>query len=344
MIKQPSKLFLNYLYVIYFVLSFIISTAKAKSNHNESNFDPSSMILHHIGDSHEWHLFDYKGVSYAIPLPIILYSPKNGLDIFLSNEFVKTKDGILKYKDYVMSHEHISMQDGSYVLDLSITKNVSSMLISVILLLIVSFSVRLGYEKNKNKSPKGIQAFFEPIIVFIRDEVAKPNLGNKYEKYMPFLLTLFFFILTNNLLGLIPTGANASGNIGFTMVLAVIVALVTNFSGNSSYWKHIFIPPGVPILLYPIIVPIEILGIFTKPFALMVRLFANITAGHIIILSLFSFIFVFKSWQVGIISSIFVVLMTFMELFVSFLQAFIFTMLAALFIGTATNNHHEENH
>ncbi|MFQ3576479.1 MAG: F0F1 ATP synthase subunit A [Cytophagales bacterium] len=329
------------------LLLFAVSAFAGGSSHedgHEDTFDPSAMIIHHIGDSHEWHLFDFHGESYVIPLPIILYSEKNGLDVFLSTNFVGKAHGPAKYKDYILDHEHITMADGSHVLDLSITKNVASMLFAVVLLFVVMFSVRAGYSKNKGKAPKGIQSFFEPLILFIRDEVAVPNLGHNAKKFLPFLLTIFFFILFNNLLGLIPTGANASGNIGFTMVLAVIVALVTNFSGKSAYWKHIFAPPGVPLLLYPIIVPIEILGILTKPFALMIRLFANITAGHIIILSLFSFIFVFKSWQVGIVSAAFVTLMTFMELFVAFLQAFIFTMLAALFIGTAANDHHEEHH
>jgi F-type H+-transporting ATPase subunit a len=183
----------------------------------------------------------------------------------------------------------------------------------------------------------------EPLIIFVRDEIAIPNIGEKKAaKYLPYLLTVFFFIWINNLLGLIPTGANASGNIAFTMTLAVITGLITNFSGNGGYWSHIFWTPGVPLWLRPIMLPVEVIGILTKPFALMIRLFANITAGHIIILSLLSFIFIFKSYAVGVPVTAFVIVMTFMELFVAALQAFIFTLLSALFIGSAVEEHHHE--
>jgi len=220
------------------------------------------------------------------------------------------------------------------------------MMIGALIIIVVFLSVASAFKKNKGKAPRGLQSFMEPIILFIRDDVALPNLGpKKYMTYLPYLLTLFFFIWINNILGLLPTGANASGNIAFTMVLAVITALITNISGNKSYWGHIFLPPGVPWWLLPLIVPIEIIGILTKPFALMIRLFANITAGHIIILSLISFIFIFESFVVGIPAGLFVVAMMFLELFVAALQAYIFTMLAALFIGLAIAEHeHEEAH
>lgn len=338
----------RFIYTLISIITLSLTASYASEDHkptekHEEKFDASSMIRHHIGDSHEWHLFDFGGDSYTIPLPIILIN-NGSLDIFLSSKFIGSHHGAKTYKDYILDHEKITTTSKNTIYDFSITKNVASMFVAVILMFIVIFAVKTGYKSNRGKAPKGIQSFFEPVIVYIRDEVAIPNLGHNYSKYMPFLLTIFFFILFNNMLGLIPTGANASGNVYFTIILALITAVIVNFSGKSTYWKHIFMPPGVPLWLYPMIVPIEMLGIFTKPFALTIRLFANITAGHIIILSLFSFIFVFNSFAVAVPVAIFATLMTFMELFVAFLQAFIFTMLAALFIGTAVEEHHEDHH
>jgi F-type H+-transporting ATPase subunit a len=214
------------------------------------------------------------------------------------------------------------------------------MMLSALLLLLVFKAVSSGYEKNKGKAPKGIQSFFEPIIVYMRDEVIIPNIGeHKYKKYLPYLLTLFFFIWFNNLLGLIPTGANTSGNIAFTLTLAFFTLLMTVFSGNGNYWTHIFAMPGVPWPMYIILTPVEIMGIIIKPVALMIRLFANISAGHTIILSLISLIFISKSVIVGGPVSLFVFALTLLELFVALLQAYIFTMLTALFIGQAVEEH-----
>ena len=186
----------------------------------------------------------------------------------------------------------------------------------------------------------------EPFIIFIRDDIAKPAIGQKkYLKFLPFLLTVFFFIFLNNLLGLVPIfpgGANLTGNIAVTMVLAVFVFVITTINGNKNYWVHIFNTPGVPVWLAPIMIPVEIIGIFTKPFALMIRLFANITAGHIIILSLISMIFIFKSVFLSVPSLLMVLFMDFIELLVAFLQAYIFTLLSALFIGLAMPEHHHD--
>lgn len=216
------------------------------------------------------------------------------------------------------------------------------MWMGMIILLLVFFSITSAYKKRAGKAPKGLQALLEPVILFVRDDVAIPNIGVKYVRYMPLLLTIFFFILINNLLGLVPFfpgGYNLTGNIAVTMVLSVIVLLVVNFSGNKYYWKHIF-APGIPLWLYPIMVPVEIIGILSKPFALMIRLFANITAGHIIVLSLISLIFIFKTAWMSTVSVPFVVFMDCIELLVAFLQAFIFTMLTSLFIGMAVEEHH----
>jgi F-type H+-transporting ATPase subunit a len=256
-------------------------------------------------------------------------------------KFVRIHDGIF-YADKVVD-DHPSMMDFSLrPLNFSITKLVFSMLLSVLLLFIIFFGVAKSYKKNTG-APKGLASFMEPLVLFVRDDIAIPNIGRKnYAKYMPYLLSIFFFIWINNLMGLIPFfpfSANVTGNIAFTFVLASLTFLITTLSGNKYYWKHILMPP-VPWLLYPIMVPIEIIGMLTKPFALMIRLFANIAAGHIIILSLISLIFIFKSVAVSPITGVFVIFMTMLELLVAALQAYVFTLLSALFIGQAVADDH----
>jgi F-type H+-transporting ATPase subunit a len=199
-----------------------------------------------------------------------------------------------------------------------------------------------AYKKNGIAAPKGKQSFLEPLVMFVRDEIARPNIGAKADKFLPFLLTIFFFIWINNLLGLLPIGANLTGNIAVTLTLAIITFVVVNVNGNASYWKHILMPP-VPWWLYPIMIPVELIGIFSKPFALMVRLFANITAGHIVVISLVSLIFIFKSMAIAPVSVAFALFIDVLELLVAFLQAFIFTMLTALFIGSAIEEHHHDD-
>lgn len=240
--------------------------------------------------------------------------------------------------------------------DFSITKNVFSMLLGTLLLLYIFGSISKAYKRREGQSPKGMQSLFEPVIVFMRDEVIKSAIGPRWESYFPFLMSLFFFILINNMLGLVPFfpgSANVTGNIGVTLVLAVFAFLVTNLSGNRHYWQHIFWMPGVPTFVKFILTPIEVLGIFIKPFTLLIRLFANITAGHIMILSLTSLIFVFSNlgesipgaFAGGVIAVPFVFAMNFLELLVAFLQAFIFTLLVSLYIGSAVEeHHHEEEH
>jgi F-type H+-transporting ATPase subunit a len=335
----------------FFALFFIFLAQIAFAGGDEgAKFAPKDMIIHHISDAHDWHLFDLekegKPHAVSIPLPVILYTDGN-FDVFMSSAFDHGKAEVIRGdRTYKNEHEHIIEAGGKKVIDLSITKNVASMMISVALLLGVFFSVAGSYKARQGQAPKGIQSFFEPLIVFIRDDVAIPNIGEKkYATYLPYLLTVFFFIWFNNLLGLLPTGANASGNIAFTMTLAVLTGLITNLSGNSHYWLHILWTPGVPHWLRIIMLPVELIGILTKPFALMIRLFANITAGHIVILSLLSFIFIFKSYAVGLVAGTGVIIMTFLELFVAILQAYIFTLLSALFIGLAVEEpHHEHGH
>jgi len=305
-----------------------------------SEFSAKDLIMHHIGDSHEWHLADIDGHPVSIPLPVILYTEGN-FDVFLSSEFQHGTATVEKGdRKYSIHHEHIEEASGKSVVDLSVTKNVASMMLGAVIIVLIFTSVAGSYKNREGQAPKGLQSFMEPLILFIRDDIAIPNIGEKkYKIYLPYLLTLFFFIWINNLLGLIPTGANASGNIAFTMTLALFTLIITNISGNKDYWMHILWTPGVPLPLRVIMLPVEIIGIFTKPFALMVRLLANITAGHIIILSLLSFIFIFKSVAVGIPVTAFVIVMNFLELFVAALQSYIFTLLTALFIGLAVAEH-----
>ena len=220
------------------------------------------------------------------------------------------------------------------------------MLFAAIVGLIVFISFARKYKKTGTGEPKGFfQGALELIVLFVRDEIVKPNLPeDKYEKYLPYLLSVFFFILLNNLFGLIPVpppfGANVSGNIALTFVLAICTFIITQFSGNKEYWKDIFWTPGLPLWLRPIMIPVEMIGMFTKPFALMVRLFANITAGHIIVLSLICLIFILKTLVIAPVSVIFVLFMDCVELLVAFLQAYIFTLLSSLFIGMAMPEEH----
>ncbi|MBN2166653.1 MAG: F0F1 ATP synthase subunit A [Marinilabiliaceae bacterium] len=329
----------------------------------ENKFDIKGMIMHHISDMHSFPLFSFekegKDVHIDLPLPIILIS--NGqFFFFLSSEFHHGESIVTKgTNSFVLHHEKIYETDINGTLeldekghphnkrpiDLSITRNVFSLWLSAILLLVIFFNVAKKYN-NPLKKPSGIQSLLEPIILFVRDDIAIQQIGkHKADKYIPFLLTLFFFIWINNLLGIIPFfpgGSNLTGNISVTFVLAIITFIITNFSGNRSYWRHILAPPGIPVFVYIILVPIEIIGLFTKPFALMVRLFANITAGHIIMLSMASLIFIFSSLAVSLpVSFLLQFIMSILELLVGFLQAFIFTLLSALFIGMAV---HEETH
>jgi F-type H+-transporting ATPase subunit a len=238
------------------------------------------------------------------------------------------------------------MVEAGLPLDFSITKNVFMMFLSVVILLSVFLSLARSYKKMGVSEPKGLAGFIEPVIVFIEEDVAIPNIGEeKYARFMPYLLTVFFFILLNNLLGLIPIfpfGANVTGNIALTMVLALCTFFITQFSSNKGHWQHVFATPGVPKPLLLIMIPVELIGLITKPFALMIRLFANITAGHIIILSLISMIFIFKSYFVALPAGVMVLFMDFIELLVAFLQAYIFTLLSALFIGMAMPEHHHD--
>ena len=327
-------------------------------------FSAGDMIMHHITDTHEWHVLDWKSNPVSIPLPIILLD--DGLHIFMSSKFNHGKSIIERggkyYKLYhgnkiyhtdqlgTINYDNKNEVINTSPLDLSITKNVFSLLLTIIILLIVFFRASRAYKKDVNSAPKGLRGALEILILFVRDDIAKPAIGTKhYNSYLPFLLTVFFFILLSNLMGLVPVfpgGANLTGNIAIPLVLAGMVFIITTLSGKKTYWKHIFAMPGVPIPVLLILTPIEILGALLKPIVLMIRLFANITAGHIIVLSFFSFIFIFgeispvAGYGASIMSITFSVFMTILEILVAFLQAYVFTLLSAIYFGSAVEEEH----
>jgi F-type H+-transporting ATPase subunit a len=320
----------------------------------EAKFNASEFIMDHVSDSHEWHILTKKnGEAVAIYLPVILYDKEKGLSFFSSKNLAHgnifkgyklEEEGVLKGK-IVKVNAHGRVDEENLPLDLSMTKTVIGMLFSAIIGLFLFISMARSYSKTGISPPKGIQRFLEPVILFVRDDIAIANIGkHKYERYMPYLLTVFFFILINNLMGLIPFpppfGANVTGNIAVTFVLAFCTFIITQFSGNRNYWKHIFATPGVPLWLLPIMIIVELIGIISKPFALMIRLFANITAGHIIVLSLVCLIFIFGTIAVAPVSILFVIFMDCLELLVAFLQAYIFTLLTSLFISLAVEEAH----
>ncbi len=351
---------------IAFFLFFISGTSVALAGSSKGEkFDPGGTILHHVKDAHEIHVMD--GVS--ISLPIIIYD--DGLKIFSSSHFYHSepkevmigdaKEHYYAYNGYALFHEKIykldhgalHIEDGhphnEKVADFSITKNVSGMLFGVFMMFMLFIAAAKHYKKHGIAAPKkGIVRAVEPLVLFISEEVARPSIGHKYQRYVPFLLTLFFFIWFGNLLGLIPFlgGMNFTGNIAVTMVLASFTFIITSFSGNKHYWGHIFAPPGVPVALYPLLIPIEIIGVLSKPIVLMLRLFANITAGHIIILAFTSLIFIFGEMSTGagygvsVVSMAFSIFMNFLELLVGFLQAYVFVLLSALYFGAAVEEVH----
>jgi F-type H+-transporting ATPase subunit a len=326
--------------------------------------DPAEVIMNHIKDSHEWHFFTVKksdGSEFhaTIPLPVILYSPQRGWSFFLSSAFEQDGKEVehagykLENGKVVAVTESGAPDEAVKVYDLSLTKNVIQMILALTLLVVLMVGIANKYKNGEGvrTAPSGWQNAVEPVIAFVRDEVAKPNLGKNYQKYLPYLLTVFFFILINNIFGLVPGSANVTGNIAFTIILGVISFFVIILSSNKHFWGHIFWYPGVPVIVRVLIMlPVELLGVFTKPFALIVRLFANMVAGHIIILSFITLIFIFGSmsaiagWGFSPLSILFAVFIYLIEILVAFIQAFIFTNLTAVFIGQAREGGHDEHH
>ncbi len=333
---------------------------KAGNDQQEQKFEAGKFVIEHVSDAFEWHIATFGQTHISIPLPIILYSSNSGWNFFLSSRFHhghETYNGFRIETEGKNEGKIVEVNQAGEVIDLpidlSITKTVTGIFVSVIIMLLIFLNIARSAKKRVNKAPSGMQNLFEPIIIFIRDEVAKPAIGEKrFEKFMPYLLTAFFFILINNLLGLVPIfpfGSNVTGNIAVTLVLALFTFFITSISGNKHYWKEIYNPEvpwwlKFPIPLMPIV---ELSGVITKPFVLMVRLFANMLAGHMIVTVFVSLIFIFKSLMgteaalgVSVVSVLFSVFILLLDVLVSFIQAYVFTLLSALYFGMATAEHH----
>ena len=351
------------IFFLFTIVSFAIDNKKEKKTHltektkEQREKEVEEYIPHHLLDSHDFSLFsctsdDGEHVYIGFPLPVILWD--DGLNIFMSSKFhhgeTIAKSGENHYKLY---HGKIYKTDAAGTinydadhhatnfkpLDLSITKNVFTVMM-VGLLMFFMFSRMAKAYKNKDSMPKGIGRLLEPIVIYIRDDIARPNIGEQYYKrYMSYLLTVFFFIWIINLFGLTPLGINVTNNIAITFCLAIITYIITTATAKKDYWKHIFWMPGVPTPMKFILMPIELLGTFIKPFSLMIRLYANITAGHIVLMSILGMIFIAQNWLGGSLSFLLAMVLGILELLVAALQAYIFTMLSALYFGSAVEEH-----
>ncbi|MCK9156946.1 MAG: F0F1 ATP synthase subunit A [Paludibacteraceae bacterium] len=335
---------------------FAAENVDTTAKEEKKGIDVKELVFGHINDNYSWHITTINGHHISIPL-LVIVKGQNGWDVFCASKF---HHGEAAYKGYEICKEGdisgriIETSTGKRPLDISITKNVLSLFISCGLLLWIFLSIAKKYKTNPLQRPKGMQALLEPLIIAFDQDVAKACIGKNYKKFSPYLLTVFFFIFLNNMLGIVPIfpgGANLTGNIAITMVLAVITFLFTNFYGTKEYWKEVFWPEvptwlKVPVPLMPII---EIIGLFTKPIALMIRLFANMLAGHIMVLVLIGLIFIFSAMSVvvgacvPVLSVALVVFMSLLEILVCFIQAYVFMTLSALFIGLAqVEPHHEK--
>ncbi len=313
---------------------------------------------HHVLDGHEFTLFEDSetGQHYGFPLPIILWD--NGLHIFSSSKFHHGESAAESNGNYYRLHhekiykvanatEELTLDEhhhptNAQPLDFSITKSVLTLLVVAILMFLLFSSLAKSFPKNGGIA-SGAGRFFEPIVLYVRDEIAIPNIGEKhYKKYMSHLLTVFFFIWFLNIFGLTPLGINVTGNIAITFGLAVVTFLITNLSANRHYWGHIFWMPGVPVPMKIILAPIELMGVIIKPFALMIRLYANMFAGHIVLMSLIGLMFIFKNWVGSSLSFMLSFMISIIEILVALLQAYIFTILTALYFGSAVQEHHHE--
>ncbi|MBV7440195.1 F0F1 ATP synthase subunit A [Weeksellaceae bacterium TAE3-ERU29] len=318
-------------------------------------------IHHHLLDSHYFDILhdSETDTHYGFPLPVILWD--DGLKVFMSSEFDHGKQIVQKGDNYYkLYHNKIYKTDAQGTitydehhhpinakpLDFSITKTVFVVMVVCFLLFFLFRAVAKNYKNSQ--VPKGSARFLEPLILYVRDEIAIPNIGEKhYRKYMGYLLTIFFFIWILNIFGLMPFGINVTGNIAVTFALALFTFFITNFTGKKTYWSHIFDPLGntmpwiAKIPIYIILIPIEILGLFVKPFSLMIRLYANITAGHIVLMSLIGLMFLFRNVSGGAMSLFLSIAISFIEFFVAALQAYIFTTLSALYFGMASEEHAE---
>lgn len=346
-----------------FVALFSTTSAKAASQEHGGDINVSEFVLEHLADSYEWHITTWGEHHISVPLPVIVKGETSGWHVFSSARIKEAAEEGRDYQGFFFSPEHHNkiyerLPDGTVVRpwDLSITKNVFQIWLVVFILIAIFLSCARWYKKHdgvEGEAPKGFVGMMEMLVMTIHDDVIKSSIGEKhYRRYAPYLLTVFFFIFTNNLLGLIPIfpgGANVTGNINITLLLAIGTMLMVNLFGNKEYWKEI-LWPNVPLWLKipPVMPVIEIFGIFTKPFALMIRLFANMMAGHAIILS-FTFV-IFMTWQISatmgsiftVFSSLLMIFLNCLELLVAFLQAYVFTLLSSVFIGLSLPEHHED--
>ncbi len=342
-------------------------TTETKTEHHEGESkdlktEIKEFINHHLQDSYDFHLFSYEDdakVEHHIgfPLPVILWD--NGLQLFSSSKFHHGESAAESNGNYYRlfhgkiykvanADEQVAVDEKHHAtnekpFDFSITKNVFMMLVVSIIMFLLFTSLAKSYAKN-GVIAKGAGRFFEPIILYIRDDIAIPNIGEKkYKKYMSYLLTIFFFVWFLNIFGLTPLGVNVTGNIAITAGLALITYLITTFTANKNYWGHIFWMPGVPTPMKLVLAPIELLGTIIKPFSLMIRLYANIVAGHVVLMSIIGLMFIFKNWLGSSLSFVLAFALSLLEILVAALQAYIFTMLSALYFGAANEEHHHDD-
>jgi F-type H+-transporting ATPase subunit a len=339
----------------------------AAQSHEGTHAEPTDVkskikafIGHHVLDSHDFTFFsdEAEGKHYGFSLPVIIWD--NGVHFFSSSKFhhgeavaesngnfyaISHHDGKIYKTDAsgtITEDEKTGFVTNERPLDFSITKSVLSIMVAAFLMFFIFSSLARSYKKN-NGIASGVGRIFEPVVLYVRDEIAIPNIGEKHHKrYMSYLLTIFFFVLFLNLFGLTPLGINVTGNLTITAALALMTFLITNLTANKNYWGHIFWMPGVPKLMRIILAPIELLGVVIKPFSLMIRLYANIFAGHIVLMSIIGLMFIFKSWIGSTLSFGLSFALSLLEILVAFLQAYIFTMLSALYFGSAVEEHHHE--
>ena len=351
--------------ILVFAMLFpITASAAGKDGADAPDVDVKKIIFEHVKDAYEWHITTIGDKHVSIYLPIIVYSERTGWDSFSSgvfhhhdeyNGFSIARDGDNEGKIVEMAADGTMQRP---MLDISITKTVLAVFLNAILLVVIVLSVASWYKRRGNKdsleAPKGFVGAFEMMVDFVIEDIAKPNIGKNYARFLPYLLTAFFFIFRSNIMGIIPFfpgGSNVTGNIAVTMALAICTFIAVNVFGNREYWKEI-LWPDVPVWLklpIPLMPFIEVFGMFVKPFALMIRLFANILAGHTVVLAFVCIIFVTMSVSLAIgsamtfVSVVFTVFINFLELLVAFIQAFVFTMLSAVFIGMAQHEPHGHN-
>ena len=345
--------------LVFFALSFFAQISYAGDlNDEQKDRDVRSEYKefkdHHLKDNHSFKIFYYKKDKekkyISFPLPIIVYSEK-GFDFFMSSNFYNEKNKRISYtiEDRIFEIDKksekikatLSSGEELKIIDFSITKNVLLILLCALLMFFLFTKMAKSY--SKDPVPSGAGRFLEPIVLYVRDDIARPNIGEKhYKRYMGFLLTVFFFIWFINLFGLTPLGSNVTNNIAVTASLSVLTYLITTFTANKNYWGHIFWMPGVPTPMKLILAPIELLGTIIKPFSLMIRLYANMTAGHVVLMSILGLIFIFQSWLGGTLSFGLAFALCLLELLVCALQAYIFTMLSALYFGAAVEEHHHD--